>query len=188
MHGVPDAVAIVALTERGLVTARRIRSGLTGARIHGYAPRVPDADVLFDEIRTELRKLYAESVPIVGVCAAGILIRILAPSLADKREEPAVIAVAEDGSAVVPLLGGHRGANELGRRLGEALAAPVAITTASETRWRVALDGPPPDGCSGTRITTSRSWLDCWRESPVVWTGRPSGSSAPASRSNRMRR
>ena len=143
MHGMPEAAAIVVLTERGLVTARRIRSCLTGARIHGYAPRVPDTDVLFDEVRTELRKLYAEGVPIVGVCAAGILTRILAPSLADKREEPAVIAVAEDGSAVVPLLGGHRGANELGRRLGEALAAPVAITTASDTRWRVALDDPP---------------------------------------------
>src|SRR2546421_7932466 len=28
-----------------------------------------------------------------------------------------VIAVAEDGSAVVPLLGGHHGANELARRI-----------------------------------------------------------------------
>ena len=143
MPGTPESIAIVVLTERGLVTARRIRSCLTGARIHGYALRLSDADVLFDEVGTELRRLYAEGVSIVGVCAAGILVRILAPALADKREEPAVIAVAEDGGAVVPLLGGHRGANELGRRLGEALAAPVAVTTASETRWRVALDDPP---------------------------------------------
>ena len=139
-----DAIAIVVLTEHGLVTARRIRSCLTGARIHGYAPRVPDADTRFDEVGAELRRLFAAGVDIVGVCAAGILIRTLAPELADKREEPAVIAVAEDGSAVVPLLGGHRGANEISRRLGEALGAPAAITTASETRWRVALDEPPP--------------------------------------------
>ena len=138
-----DAVAIVVLTERGLAVARRIRSCLTGARIHGYSARVADVDVAFDDVGTELRRLFADGFDIVGVCSAGILIRTLAPALADKREEPAVIAVAEDGSAVVPLLGGHRGANELARRLGEALGVPAAITTAGDLRWRVALDDPP---------------------------------------------
>ena len=145
----PDAVAIVALTQRGLATARRIGACLTGAcvtgaRIHGYAPRVSGADVEFDDVGAELRRLFASGADIVGVCAAGILIRTLAPALADKRRESAVVAVAEDGSAVVPLLGGHRGANALARRLGAALGVPAAITTAGESRWRVALDDPPP--------------------------------------------
>ena len=138
------AVAIVVLTGRGLATARRIGACLGEARIHGYAPRVPDADVRFEDAGAELRRLFAEGVDVVGVCAAGILIRTLAPALADKHEEPAVVAVAEDGGAVVPLLGGHRGANALARRLGDALGVPAAITTASETRWQVALDDPPP--------------------------------------------
>ena len=144
MREMPDAVAIVVLTERGLATARRIGSCLPAARIHGYAPRLTEADVRFDEVGAELRRLFAEGVDIVGVCAAGILIRTLAPALADKREEPAVIAVAEDGSAVVPLLGGHRGANELGRRVAEAVGVHASITTASEIRWQAALDDPPP--------------------------------------------
>ena len=139
-----DTVAIVVLTERGLSVARRIRSCLTGTRIHGYSARVSTADVAFEDVGAELRRLFADGVDIVGVCAAGILIRTLAPALADKRAEPAVIAVAEDGSAVVPLLGGHRGANELGRRLGEALGVPAAITTAGDLRWQAALDDPPP--------------------------------------------
>ena len=139
-----EATAIVVLTGQGLATARRVRKCLAGARIHGYAPRVADADVRFEDVGAELRRLFAADLDIVGVCAAGILARTLAPVLADKRDEPAVIAVAEDGSAVVPLLGGHRGANEIGRRLGEALGVPAAITTASEARWQVALDDPPP--------------------------------------------
>ena len=138
-----DALAIVVLTERGMDTAGRIRSRLPGSRVHGYAPRVPTADLVFDDVAAELRRLFAAGVDIVGVCAAGILVRALAPALADKRAEPAVVAVAEDGSAVVPLLGGHRGANELGRRLGEALGVPAAITTAGDIRWQVALDDPP---------------------------------------------
>ena len=139
-----DAPAIVVLTGRGLATARRIGACLGGARIHGHAPRVPDADVRFEDTGAELRRLFAAGVDVVGVCAAGILIRTLAPVLSDKHGEPAVVAVAEDGSAVAPLLGGHRGANALARRLGDALGVSAAITTASETRWQVALDDPPP--------------------------------------------
>ena len=82
--------------------------------------------------------------PIVAVMAAGIAIRRLAHLLADKREEPAVVAVAEDGSAVVPLLGGHRGANRLARRIARTLGVQAAVTTASDVLFGVALDDPPP--------------------------------------------
>ena len=89
------------------------------------------------------RALFAARKPIIGVCASGILIRAVAPLLRDKHEEPPVIAVADDGSAVVPLLGGHRGANEIATRLANALGCSAAITTASDVRLGVALDAPP---------------------------------------------
>ena len=81
---------------------------------------------------------------VVAVMAAGIAIRRLAPLLSDKREEPPVVAVAEDGSAVVPLLGGHRGANRLARRIARTLGVQAAVTTASDVLFGVALDDPPP--------------------------------------------
>ena len=84
-----------------------------------------------------------EGRPIVGICASGILIRALAPLLTDKRLEPPVLAVAEDGSAVVPLLGGHHGANALARTIAAALGVPAAITTAGDLRLGLALDEPP---------------------------------------------
>jgi cobalt-precorrin 5A hydrolase/precorrin-3B C17-methyltransferase len=55
-----------------------------------------------------------------------------------------VLAVAPDGSAVVPLLGGHHGANALARRIGEALDVVPAVTTAGDAAFGVALDEPPP--------------------------------------------
>ena len=45
---------------------------------------------------------------------------------------------------VVPLLGGHHGANALAVRLAEVLGATAALTTASDVTLRVPLDAPPP--------------------------------------------
>jgi cobalt-precorrin 5A hydrolase / precorrin-3B C17-methyltransferase len=53
-----------------------------------------------------------------------------------------VIALAEDGSSAVPLLGGHHGANDLARRIAELCSGHAAITTASEVRFGFALDDP----------------------------------------------
>ncbi|HLB80925.1 MAG TPA: precorrin-3B C(17)-methyltransferase, partial [Dongiaceae bacterium] len=136
--------AVIVLGPSGLVTARRIRDALPGAVLHGFGPRVAEGAVAFAEVGAHLRALFASGTPIVGVCAAGVLIRACAPLLADKETEPPVVAVAEDGSVAVPLLGGHRGANELARRIAAALGGVAAITTAGDLRLGFALDDPPP--------------------------------------------
>ncbi len=133
----------VALTRGGLDLARRLAEALPGAEVHGLAGRTDGADVTFEAAVAHLRELFRAGRPIVGVCAAGVLVRALAPLLADKGTESPVLALAEDGSAVVPLLGGHRGANDLARRIAAALGIAPAITTAGDLRFGVALDAPP---------------------------------------------
>ena len=96
-----------------------------------------------DDIRRRLHKAYLEGRCIVGVCASGILIRLLKESIGRKQVEPPVIAVSTDGKHVVPLLGGHRGANKLAHELAGLLGATAAITTASESGLGVVLDDPP---------------------------------------------
>jgi cobalt-precorrin 5A hydrolase/precorrin-3B C17-methyltransferase len=135
--------ALIVLSAGGAALAKRLQVALRGARIHGLRRRVPEVDLLFDDTAEHLRALFAANEPIVGICAAGILIRCLAPLLNDKRAEPPVIAIAEDGSAVVPLLGGHHGGNELARRVGDALGVAAAVTTAGDVVHGVALDDPP---------------------------------------------
>ncbi len=90
-----------------------------------------------------MRDLFAAGVPVIGVCASGILIRAVAPLLTDKTTEPPVIAVSDDGAVVVPLLGGHRGANRLARELSALLGTQAAVTTAGDVTLGVALDAPP---------------------------------------------
>ena len=77
--------------------------------MYGLATRTTDVDVHFTHFGDALRGLFTSGTAIIGICAAGILIRTLAPLLTDKQQEPPVLAVAEDGSAVVPLLGGLQG-------------------------------------------------------------------------------
>ena len=67
---------------------------------------VPYVTIGDPSLGATLRELYQQDTPIIALCAAGIVIRTLAPLLLEKGVEPAVLAVAEDGSAVVPLLGG----------------------------------------------------------------------------------
>ena len=135
--------AILVLGPSGLATARRIRDGLDGALIHGRAGRVDGGEATFDSFTAHARRLFAGGTPIIGVCAAGALIRVLAPALGDKGAEPPAVAVAEDASAVVPLLGGHRGGNDLARAIGVALGVAPALTTAGDVRFGIALDAPP---------------------------------------------
>jgi cobalt-precorrin 5A hydrolase/precorrin-3B C17-methyltransferase len=133
---------VVCLSRSGEATALRIASSI-GASLHGREGRVDKADAFFANAQEHIRTLFAARTPVIGVCAAGILIRAMAPLLADKRIEPPVVAVAEDGSVVVPLLGGHHGANRLARRIGAVLDAKAAVTTAGDVALGVALDEPP---------------------------------------------
>ena len=139
------APVIIVLGQHSVWLARQIMNALPGAILYGLAERTIEAevDVSFTNFGETLRSLFAQGTPIVGICAAGILIRTLAPLLSDKRQEPPVLAVAEDGSAVVPLLGGLQGVNELARQIAAACGVAPAITTTGDIRFRTALLAPP---------------------------------------------
>ena len=136
--------AIVSLGPRSAALALRLRDLLPGSEIHSPACADCAADVRFAKAATASAGLFAAGRPIVGLCASGILIRAVGPMLGDKTTEPPVVAVAEDGSAVVPLLGGHHGANELAREIAAELGVAPAVTTAGDNRFGLALDAPPP--------------------------------------------
>ena len=192
--------AIVVLGVGALSTARRVQAVYAGSTVHGLQGRVSDADSSFTELSAHLRELYATGTPIVALCAAGIVIRCIAPLLANKGSEPPVLAVAEDGSAVVPLLGGLAGVNTMARDIAAALDVPPAITTSGELRFGACLLNPPDgyalasidqgkrfvsDLLAGqtTRIEGDAPWLDdvqlpradhaqrAIRVTPLAWHG-----------------
>ncbi|MCX2887873.1 MULTISPECIES: precorrin-3B C(17)-methyltransferase [Pseudomonas] len=140
MHKAP---AIVVLGPGSLATAQRIQQCYPQASIHGLEGRVEGVDCYYSAFGDTLRGLYQQDTPIIALCAAGIIIRSLASLLSEKGSEPPVLAVAEDGSAVVPLLGGLGGVNVMAREIAEALGVAAAITTSGELRFGTCLLNPP---------------------------------------------
>jgi cobalt-precorrin 5A hydrolase/precorrin-3B C17-methyltransferase len=93
-------VLCVTVTEAGRVLARR----LPYEQAHG-------------DLAATVRARWAEVDAFVLFAAVGVAVRVAGPLLADKRTDPAVVAVDEAGRFAVAVAGGHAGgANRLARR------------------------------------------------------------------------
>ena len=148
-----EALCLIARTESGAVLARRLADGLGGevflqlALLEKGQGNV--SATAFGQAIDCLRQCFSEGRPIVAVLASGIVIRALADLLDDKHKEPPVVVVDETGSFAIPLLGGHRGANDLAQQVAKVLGGTAAITTASEAHLNLSgeggatLDNPP---------------------------------------------
>ncbi|MEO0329860.1 MAG: precorrin-3B C(17)-methyltransferase [Pseudomonadota bacterium] len=135
-------IQIIVLSETAMPLAKQIKASV-GGQVFGLATRCTTADQYFVDAKSHIQNAFKGGQRIIAVMAAGALIRLLAPCLEDKNSEPAVIAVSEDGSSVVPLLGGHHGANTLAQEISKTLDSHAAITTAGDLRFGISLDQPP---------------------------------------------
>ncbi|HFC05280.1 MAG TPA: precorrin-3B C(17)-methyltransferase, partial [Rhizobiales bacterium] len=98
---------------------------------------------LSGDVLKQLATAFQQGRPIIALMASGIILRAIGPLLANKHSDAPVISLSPDGQHVVPLLGGHHGANQLARQIAEITKGTAAITTASDSRFRIALDEPP---------------------------------------------
>lgn len=135
--------AILILGETSLPVARQVQMALPEAVVYGLIDRTHSADFTYTNFGETVREFFQTGTPIIGICAAGILIRTLAPLLTNKWQEPPVLAIAEDGSAVVPLLGGLQGVNDLARQIASVWQISPAITTTGDIRFKTTLLSPP---------------------------------------------
>lgn len=142
MNPSSNGPAIVVLSSSSMPVAEEIKS-LSGGEIHGLRDRVENADYIFDDAGGHLGSLFEQKRTLIGIMAAGALVRLLLPYIENKHSDPAVIAVADDGSSIVPVLGGHHGGNQIARVLAGHLGGHAAVTTAGDVRFGVSLDEPP---------------------------------------------
>ncbi len=101
----------------------------------------------FDEIAgasaRQIGELFDGYRLLVVVAAVPIAVRAIAPHLAGKRSDAAVVAVDELGRFATVITGAHHGGNELCRRVSAFLGSTPVITTGSDSRGLPALDELP---------------------------------------------
>ena len=85
------------------------------------------------ELRELVGKLWRDYEGFVFIMAAGIVVRVIAPLLAGKETDPAVVVMDDAGKFAISLLSGHLGgANELASRCAFVTGAREVITTATD--------------------------------------------------------
>ena len=140
-------VSCIAFTERGHALAERTARALSDCAQTGEDDPGWDVSVSrgFGEGKADLRAWTAlaweASDALLFVGAAGIAVRAIAPYVASKANDPAVVAIDEAGRFAVSLLSGHLGgANELAQTVARAAGAIPVITTATDVRGVWAVD------------------------------------------------
>jgi cobalt-precorrin 5A hydrolase len=91
---------------------------------------------------TELLRRHWQSYDgFICIMATGIVVRSIAPLIADKKTDPCIIVCDQQGFFVISLLSGHLGGgNALAIKIAAITGGQAVITTASDTLGLVALD------------------------------------------------
>ncbi|GAA2229682.1 precorrin-3B C(17)-methyltransferase [Streptomyces indiaensis] len=142
-------IGLISATAAGAAARDRLAAAWPG-RTRVYEGPVGDA----------VRTAFAQCEQLVCFLATGAVVRLVAPLLSGKTEDPGVVCVDEGGRFAVSLLGGHAGgANELAREVGDLLGAEPVVTTATDAVDLPGLDtlGLPVEG---DVAAVSRALLD----------------------------
>lgn len=138
-----DRLSIICFSLTGLRTAQRLKDGLEKQE---YSAEVFKKSRYLEDSVTESTGKWTEKhfqtddgILFVGAC--GIAVRSIAPQVASKKSDPAVLVIDECGQFVISLLSGHLGgANALTLKAAEILGAQPVVTTATDLHKRFAVD------------------------------------------------
>jgi cobalt-precorrin 5A hydrolase len=91
--------------------------------------------------RDEIAALFADFDQLIFFVSLGAVVRLIAPHLKSKDEDPGVLVVDDAGQFVIPVLSGHiGGANACAEQIAALLGATAVLTTASDVGKTIAVD------------------------------------------------
>lgn len=141
-------VALVAITKHGAARAAQL------------SPKLPKAGIVVSEkfaatmqglpnpvqvyqgaLSAQIEALFHTYDQIVFFVSLGAVVRLIAPYLKSKDEDPGVLVVDDAAQFVIPVLSGHvGGANAYAEQLAALLGATPVLTTASDVGKTIPVD------------------------------------------------
>ncbi|CAB1061232.1 Cobalt-precorrin 5A hydrolase (EC [Olavius sp. associated proteobacterium Delta 1] len=136
-------VAVWALTPNGQKLAGNIRRKMTGVDVY-LSQNISAGQVehlTFQKLSETLKNKFDRYGGHIFIMSTGIVVRLIAPLIKHKTEDPAVVVVDDGGNHAISLLSGHLGgANELTRQIAATIGARPVITTATDVNQVPAID------------------------------------------------
>jgi len=138
-----NKLAVWAVTPNGVKLADRLADSLPDADIY-VSQNLAEKNtlhILFERLSATLEEKFGQYTGHVFIMATGIVVRVLAPLIQSKTNDPAVVVVDDLGLNAISLLSGHiGGANELTHKIAQIIEANPVITTATDINEVPAID------------------------------------------------
>ena len=130
------------------------------AQVKKAGLKMPEADIIVSEkfahvmegvpnkvivssgpLRPQIGGIFSSYDQLAFFVSIGAVVRLIAPHLKSKEEDPGVVAVDDMARYVIPVLSGHvGGANAFAEQLAELLGATAVLTTASDVGKTIPVD------------------------------------------------
>lgn len=136
-------ISIICFTLTGQQTGEKLKKALEKQKhaVSLYAKSKYISDSIKESTKEWAGEQFESADGIIFIGATGIAVRSIAPYVASKKTDPAVLVTDECGKFVISLLSGHLGgANELALQAAEALHAVPIVTTATDLEGKFAVD------------------------------------------------
>jgi len=140
---IENKLAVWILTPNGSQLADKIHQNLPDVCVYA-SPKIAAATtgyLTFQNLSESIKQKFRQHTGHIFIMSTGIVVRVIAPLIKHKTEDPAVVVVDDGGHHAISLLSGHLGgANELARQIAGILGAKPVITTATDVNQVPAID------------------------------------------------
>ncbi len=144
----PPRSALIAITKHGAMQVAELAPKLADAEIvvaQKFAhlmKETPNRLNAYDgALRAQMAGFFSDYDQIVFFVSLGAVVRLIAPHLKSKDEDPGILVVDDAAQFVIPVLSGHvGGANAYAEQLAGLLGATAVLTTASDVGKTIPVD------------------------------------------------
>lgn len=138
-----EKVSVLAITKNGINIAAKLKEIFPDWNVYAPSKFSNNKEIIWysEPTSEKIIELFKNNKALICLFSLGAVIRLIAPHLKDKKNDPAVIVIDDKTNFVISVLSGHLGgANELTQTIAEKLNAIPVITTAADVNKTIAVD------------------------------------------------